>query len=84
MASGYQKPILNRDCKVRRIKMKKYKAEITFTATYEIFPEYYPDTYTPEECLASDLLNFRDDLGSLFSMYNDEEQIKGRIIGVVA
>ena len=63
--------------------MKRYKAQVMFTATYEIFPEYYPDTNTPEECLASDLLNFRDDLESFLSTYKDEAQIKGQIIDVI-
>ena len=62
--------------------MKKYKAEITFTISYEIKPRNYPKGTTIEECLGMDVAEFK--AAPELAMEYDDIQVKGRIINVVA
>ena len=67
--------------------MKKAKAEITITITYEIDPKLYPKGYSPEECLAMDIKEFINDPGMILmidDLKGSEINWKGRIIDINA
>ena len=58
----------------------KFKFTITATVEYDVDPEFYPDSKTPEEMLGADLKNANDDTFMFLEMPGVEWDIKGEIV----
>lgn len=60
--------------------MAKLRVIVTATLEYESDPEWYPDASTPEEMLAIDLENAKEDVFLFLDTSDTKWEFKGEVI----
>lgn len=60
--------------------MAKLRIVVTATLEYESDPQWYPDASTPEEMLATDIENAKEDVFLFLDTSDTKWEFKGEVI----